>query len=53
MLHSRETNLKVRQALPETAVMGEDINKLKQFTGKSFLFCELCVGLCINKYEYC
>ncbi|XP_072050739.1 probable phospholipid-transporting ATPase IM [Amphiura filiformis] len=26
-----ETNLKVRQAIPETAVMGEDIEKLKQF----------------------
>ena len=30
----RETNLKVRQALPETSVMGEDLEKLKGFNGE-------------------
>jgi hypothetical protein len=31
----RETNLKVRQALTETAVMDDDIEKLAAFRGKS------------------
>lgn len=29
----RETNLKVRQAIPETAELGDDISQLSRFDG--------------------
>jgi hypothetical protein len=32
----RETNLKVRQAIPETAELEDDINKLSHFDGNIF-----------------
>ena len=34
----RETNLKVRQALVETAEMGDDIEQLSAFDGITFIF---------------
>ena len=30
----RETNLKVREPLPETAALGEDVTKLSEFDGE-------------------
>ena len=35
-LFSRETNLKVRQALPETQELGENTKDLAKFGGRSF-----------------
>lgn len=40
----RETNLKVKQALPETAEMGDDLEQLSQFSGES-------LGLLLYKWE--
>jgi hypothetical protein len=33
----RETNLKVKQAFPDTAVLGDDLEKFKAFDGKLYL----------------
>ena len=38
VLFSRETNLKVRQALPDTAELGDDLGELNRFNG------EFCIG---------
>jgi len=35
MFPYRETNLKVRQAFPETAKMDDDLSKLSEFNGRS------------------
>ena len=37
----RETNLKVRQAIPETAALGENIGLLSKFNGMFSMRCQL------------
>lgn len=49
----RETNLKVRQALPVTADLGEDISRLAEFDGNCFTYYfekeMFCAGLVTQK----
>ena len=47
---ARETNLKVKQALPDTAEMHDDIHKFSQFNGQCALLLTLLFTL---NLDYC
>ena len=49
----RETNLKVRQAIPETAELEDDINKLSHFDGNIFNWFITCFLLILEIQEGC